>query len=217
MEIADFDNDSWPDIFVAATYRHGSETQPFICRNVTASGVGANLAGIGVPRFEVPPIEKATAYFSAGPVADYDRDGRQDVFLASWFPQIPSKLFLNRNKPNPVRNSGKGRHPTNRKISNGANHWLRVKVVGSTINRMGIGAKVKVYPAGKLGQAKELIGYQEIGTGFGFCSAAEAVAHFGLGDLTSCDVEVVLPYGKGTIGKRHVRADRLLVVREPSR
>lgn len=68
--------------------------------------------------------------------------------------------------------------------------------------------------AGKLGKAKEIIGYQEIGTGFGFCTGQEVVAHFGLGNHTSCDIEVILPYGKGSISKRAVKADRLLVVLE---
>lgn len=193
VEIADFDNDGWPDILIAATYRRNGRNQPFICRNLGGSIASDRLSGKGTIRFQVPPIQHANAYFPAGPVGDFDRDGRMDVFMASWFPEIPSKLLLNRS---PVK------------------HWLRVKVVGRTINRMGIGAKVKVYSAGKLGRAGALLGYQEIGTGFGFCSGQEAVAHFGLGDIEACDVEVVLPYGKGTIRKTTVRADQTLIVEE---
>ncbi|MGB2823789.1 MAG: VCBS repeat-containing protein, partial [Phycisphaerae bacterium] len=88
VEIADFDNDGWPDIAIAATFRSGGRDQPFICRNLTARG--------GKLRFHVPPLADATAYFPVGPVADYDRDGRMDVMLASWFPELPDKLFLNR-------------------------------------------------------------------------------------------------------------------------
>lgn len=77
-----------------------------------------------------------------------------------------------------------------------------------------VGAKGKVYSQGRLGRAGEIIGYQEIGTGFGFCSGQEAVAHFGLGELTSCDVEITLPHGRGVVRKRGVRANQLLVVRE---
>ncbi len=186
VEIGDFDNDGRADILIAATYRDSGRDRPFICRNVTG-------AGVRVPSFDVPPVEKANAYFSAGPVADYDRDGRVDIFFASWFPQIASKLFLNRTT---------------------SGHWLRVQVVGTTVNRMGIGSKVRVYKAGQLGRAEALVGFQEIGTGFGFCSGQETVAHFGLGDLTSCDIEVVLPHGKGRIRKLGVKADRLVVVQE---
>lgn len=194
VEIADFDNDSWPDILVAATYCENGLSRPFICRNLgRSSGL---REGIGADRmcFQVPPVEHADAHFPAGPTGDFDRDGRPDVFLASWLPQIPSRLFLNRSE---------------------RNRWLRVKVVGTTINRMGIGAKVRVYRPGMVGQAEALLGYQEIGTGFGFCSGQEAVAHFGLGELTSCDVEITLPHGKGVIRRTHVEADQLLVVYEP--
>ncbi len=207
VEIADFDSDGWPDILVAATYRDADVIRPFVCRNVSRAsrpriagrmpatlGSTGERGGIAVPRFEVPPIEKADAYFAAGPVGDYDGDGRPDIFLASWFPDAPSKLYLNRDK---------------------TSHWLRVKVVGRMINQMGIGAKVKVYPAGELGRPDRLAGFAEIGTGFGFCSGQEAVAHFGLGELTSCDVEITLPFGKGVIRKESVKADQLLTVSEP--
>jgi len=193
VEIADFDNDGWPDIFVAATYRDGNRTLPFICRNITYQRANGKKTKTIIPLFAVPPVEKADAYFSAGPVADYDRDGRLDIFLASWFPQIPSKLFLNRNL---------------------SNHWLRVKVVGKTFNRMGIGTKVKIYDADGLGEPDKLIGYQQIGTGYGFCSGQEAVASFGLGERTVCDVEVVLPYGKGVLKKTKIKADQLFIVKE---
>ena len=185
VEIADFDNDGWPDIAPAVTWRSGAGDQPFICRNLTTRG--------GKLRFEVPPIDKATGYFPAGPVADFDRDGRLDVMLASWFPEIPSRLLLNCSK---------------------AGHWLRVRVVGKTINRMGIGVKIRIYQAGKLGRPESLLGYQEIHISNGFCTGQEAVAHFGLGDLATCDVEITLPHGKGVIRKSGAKADQLLTVTE---
>ena len=184
-EIADFDNDGWPDILVAATYDAGGESRPFVCRNLGAHG--------GTVRFHVPPVDQANAYFPAGPTADYDRDGRMDVFLTSWFPQSPSRLFLNRSPQQ---------------------HWLRVRVIGRTINRMGIGAKVKLYYPGKLGQPQALLGYQEIGISQGFCSSQEAVAHFGLGDLARCDLEVVLPFGRGIVRKENMAANQRITVTE---
>ncbi len=184
VEVADLDNDGWPDILVAATYDAGGSDQPFLCRNLGGKS----------PRFQVPPAEKATAYFPAGPVADFDGDGRPDVFLASWFPQIPSRLFLNR-------------HP--------ARHWLGVRVQGRTMNRMGIGAKVSVFEAGRVGKPEALLGFREIGIGDGFCTGHEASAHFGLGDAARCDVEVVLPFGKGTVRQADVAADRVIQVAEP--
>jgi hypothetical protein len=185
VEVADFDNDGWPDIAPAVTWRSADGEQPFICRNLTTRG--------GKLRFAVPPIKKATGYFPAGPVADFDRDGRMDVMLASWFPEIPSRLMLNRSK---------------------AGHWLKVRVIGKTINRMGIGAKVKVYQPGKIGRPEALLGYQEIHISNGFCTGQEAIAHFGLAAATKCDVEITLPFGKGVIRRTNVKTDQLLTVTE---
>ncbi len=190
LELADFDNDGRLDIMIAATYKRDGKPQPFVCRNIT------DLRSEGddrIPRFEVPPIEDPDAYFAAGPAGDFDRDGRVDMFLASWFPQISSKLFINHTE---------------------TGHWLTVSVVGRTVNRMGIGAKVRVYRSGRLGDAASLLGYREIGTGFGFCTGQEAVARFGLGNRTVCDVEVVLPHNKGVIRRPNVKGNQLLVIRE---
>ena len=184
VQVADMDLDGRPDIVVAATWDAGGTAQPLVFRNLGGSP----------PRFHVPPLDRATAYFPCGPVADVDRDGRLDVCLVSWFPEIPTRLMMNRG---PMR------------------RWLRVRVRGRTVNRMGIGAKVLVYRAGGLGEAAALLGYQEIGISDGFCTGGEAVAHFGLGDTDRVDVEVVLPHGKGVIRRRDVPADRTLLVTEP--
>lgn len=181
VEVADMDNDGWPDIVVAATWAAEGGSRPFICRN------------LGRLRFDVPPHEKGDAYFPAGPVADFDRDGRLDLLFTGGVPQMHSRLLLNRSPKK---------------------HWLRVAVVGKTINRMGIGARVSIYQPGKLGAPHALLGMQEIGTGYGYCTGQEAVAHFGLGGLAACDVEVSLPFRKGVIRRPGVPANQLLCVNE---
>jgi len=185
VEIADLDNDGWPDICVAATFRDGDRSRPFVCRNLGVRD--------GLVRFAAPPVQQAEAYFPAGPIADYDRDGRLDVFFASWRSDGPSRFFLNRS---PQR------------------HWIDVRVVGRTINRMGIGARVSVYEAGKAGERSALLGCREVGIGDGFCTGHEAVCHFGLDDRTRCDVEVTLPFGRAVIRRRDVAADQVLSVSE---
>jgi len=186
VEIADFDNDGRQDIFVAATYQDGGRRRPFVCRNL-----GGHDRSI---RFSRPPYKNMDAHYPAGAIADYDRDGRVDLFLASWFPSIPSALLLNRT-------------PTK-------GHWLQVVVEGKTINRMGIGAKIRVYRAGHLGDGSALLGHDEIGITQGFCTGHEAVCHFGLGNAAKCDVEVVLPFGKGRIARKGIDADQRIVVKE---
>ncbi|MBX6315208.1 MAG: ASPIC/UnbV domain-containing protein [Isosphaeraceae bacterium] len=93
-------------------------------------------------------------------------------------------------------------------------HWLDVRVVGRRCNRMGIGAKVRVYKAGSLGQPEALLGDQEISTGYGYASGQPATCHFGLGDETAIDVRITLP-GGATIDRPGITADRTLVVEEP--
>ena len=50
----------------------------------------------------------------------------------------------------------------------------------------------------------------EIAVGYGYASGQEAMAHFGLGKLESCDLEVILPHGKGRLTQKGVKANQLL-------
>ena len=184
VEICDFDNDGRRDIMIAATYNDGTGSKPFVCYNHGGRD--------GAIRFYHPPTENADAHYPAGAIADYDRDGRMDVFLASWFPVRPSALLLNRT-------------PTN-------GHWLQVAVRGTTINRMGVGSKIRIFQSQRLGDPNALLGYDEICITQGYCTVHEAVCHFGLGGAKTCDVEVVLPYGKGTITRRNVPTNQRLVI-----
>ena len=83
-------------------------------------------------------------------------------------------------------------------------HWLQVRIIGTRVNCMGIDCLVNVYASGKMGEPEALLGCGEVGTGYGFCSTKEAVVHFGLGDANQCDVEAVLPFGRGFIRRKNV-------------
>jgi hypothetical protein len=74
---------------------------------------------------------------------------------------------------------------------------------------MGVGAQVRAYAAGKLGDPAALLGAREIAVGYGYTSGQPAAAHFGLGKETACDLEVLLPHGKGRIVRRGVPAGRV--------
>lgn len=184
VEICDFDNDGRRDILIAATYKDGSKREPFICHN--DGGRDEKI------RFSHPPTRNADAHYPAGAIADYDRDGRMDVFLASWFPARPSALLLNRT------------------LTNG--RWLQVSVLGATINRMGVGSKIRIFQSERLGDPNALLGYDEIGITQGYSTVHEAVCHFGLGAAKTVDLEVVLPHGKGTITRRNVPTNQRLVI-----
>ncbi len=92
-------------------------------------------------------------------------------------------------------------------------NWLQVAVAGGDgVNRNGIGSLVRVYPAGKLGQADALWCAREVAVGYGYASGQEAIAHFGLGEHPACDIEVILPHGQGRIEQLNVKANQRIVV-----
>ncbi|HEY6629274.1 MAG TPA: CRTAC1 family protein [Acidimicrobiia bacterium] len=83
VEIADIDNDSWPDIVTSASAEDG--TAPAVYRNLG----GEDLA------FEVSSGLGSDQYWVGAPVVDIDRDGRLDVFAVEWEPSLPSLMFHN--------------------------------------------------------------------------------------------------------------------------
>ncbi|MCI0702856.1 MAG: CRTAC1 family protein [Planctomycetia bacterium] len=186
VEVQDFDNDGLPDIYMSAALLVDGKITPLIYRN---EGVKDGLPKF-VPNF---PVKNANAYFPAGPSADFDGDGRLDLFLINWFANNHSRLLRN---------------------TSPEKKWLDVRVVGKTVNREGIGAKVAVFAAGKIGKPESLLGFQEISTGYGYASGQMPIAHFGLGDAATVDVRVTLPGGKATIDKPGVKANQVLTVNE---
>src|SRR6185503_4725014 len=64
---------------------------------------------------------------------DFDADGRMDVVVTSL--QAPAELWSNR--------------------TTGANHWLRLKLIGTRSNRDGIGAVVKLTTRAETGWSQQ--------------------------------------------------------------
>jgi hypothetical protein len=210
VEIQDFDNDGWPDIYASTVKFADGKAYPVIFRHQgmkdglprfrddawavndfpTAEDKAIKRSGT---MFEKVIKEKKIIYMAPGPSGDFDNDGRLDLFLPNWWVEGRSLLLKNETP---------------------GGNWLRVKVEGSDgVNRMGIGAKVKVYAAGKLGDASALLGCRDIATGYGYASGQPAYAHFGLGKEETADVEVILPHGKGTLTRRGAKANELLTVK----
>lgn len=200
-EIQDFDNDGIPDLHWSAYFAEGTKRWPYICW-----GLGSKD---GLPRFHVPAVpafdlkqmkrnappaqEVGMVYYVNGPAGDYDRDGKLDVFGGIW-PEENSHLFHN-------------------ETPNG--NWLQVRVEGKKMNRMGVGAQVRVYAAGKASEKSALLGCQTITLNGGYSSGRPALVHFGLGKVETCDVEITLPSREKPLIEARTQANRLLVVREP--
>ena len=206
VEVQDFDNDGWPDIQTSIVKYNGYRVHPIIFR-----GIGSKN---GIPQFELdgwdvndyPTAEDRTIrrsgeffakvlkdrkvmYTAPAPTCDFNRDGQLDFFLANWFAESPSLLLMNES----------------------SNHrWFRVQLTGLLgINRMGIGCVVRVYEAGHVGEASKLLGCREIAVGYGYASGQEAIAHFGLKDHKTCDLEIQFPHQLGSVQHRNVKTNRV--------
>ena len=132
-----------------------------------------------------PALDQAYAGRGAAAI-DYDNDG--DLDLAVTENGGPAHL---------LRNQGGNR-----------NHWLQIRLVGSTSNRDGIGALVTV-KSGPTTQRR----YRRSGSSY--LSESDPRLTFGLGDATRVDrLEVRWPGGAIQV-LENVPAGRLLVVQEP--
>jgi enediyne biosynthesis protein E4 len=193
VNINDYDNDGWPDLAAGVAV---SKTRPALFRSLGLSN--------GVPRYSVPAgvgEVKGTAepgdqshYGLPVAAADYDKDGRLDVFYDYFFSNVDGQLLL--------------RNET------GSGHWLALSL-GRALSG-GIGAKVSVFRAGALGDPSALIGQREIAATDGYTAGVPDEAHFGLGSNAAVDIRVSLPPGSrglatnGVIELKNVPADRHL-------
>jgi enediyne biosynthesis protein E4 len=166
----DYDNDGWPDIFVADGHiedqiervqKRVSYAEPsHLFHNLGGGKFQEVTAQIG-PVFAAPRVARGAAY------ADIDNDGFLDVLVTT--NAGPAYLFHN---------------------EGGTNHSLRLKLVGTKSNRDGIGAVVQV-TSGSDKQSKMLR------SGSSYLSQSELVLTFGLGPRTKADtVEIQWPSGQ---------------------
>jgi hypothetical protein len=168
----DYDNDGWPDIFVADGHiedqiervqKRISYAEPsHLFRNLGGGKFQEVTAQMGTA-FAAPRVARGAAY------ADIDNDGFLDVLVTT--NAGPALLFHN---------------------EGGSNHSLRLKLVGTKSNRDGIGAVVRVTSnGGKDSQSKMLR------SGSSYLSQSELVLTFGLGTQTKAEaVEIQWPSGQ---------------------
>lgn len=214
VEIRDFDNDGLPDIYTAIVVFKDGRTYPAIYRNL-----GAKLGEL--PRFEetafihrpdYPQKDDYHAgmrtgdfyeglvsghklmYYAPGPSSDFDGDGRLDLMLPSWFSTQPSLLLKNETP---------------------SGNYVDVEIVGANgLNRNGIGSVARAFPPGEafVARGSNFIASEAIATGYGYASGQVPIAHLGLGKLTSCDIVVTLPFSKGLIVRRNVKANSRVTI-----
>lgn len=124
-------------------------------------------------------------------MGDFNNDGFLDIFAAR---QGQNYLYKNV------------------EISNGnTNHWIKFKLVGTTSNSAGIGAKIKVRATINSTETSQ---WREISGQTGFASQNSLIAHFGLGDATII-AEVRVEWPSGTVQTlTNVSVDQLLTITE---
>jgi len=166
----DYDNDGWPDIFVADGHieneiervqkRVSYAEPPHLFRNLGAGKFTEVTAQMG-KSFSAPRVARSAAY------ADIDNDGFLDIVVTT--NGGPAYLFHN---------------------EGGTNHSLRFKLVGTRSNRDGIGAIIRLSAGGD----KQ---WKMLRSGSGYLSQSELVLTFGLGSHTKAEnVEIQWPSGQ---------------------
>jgi len=126
---------------------------------------------------------------AGGAWGDYNNDGFLDLFVPNWQGSRPNFLY---------RNSGN------------SNSWLKVRCIGTTSNRDGIGAKVRIRAFIRGAERWQL---REVSGGIGF--GQTPYANFGLGDATNAAV-VRIEWPSGLVQEfRDVAPKQFLNVTEP--
>ncbi len=166
----DYDNDGWPDIFVADG--HIEEQIEQVQKRVTYAEPAHLFHNLGGGKFQevtakmgaafaAPRVARAAAY------GDIDNDGALDILLTT--NAGPAFLFHN---------------------EGASNQSLRLKLVGTKSNRDGIGAVVRVTS----GSDKQ---WNMLRSGSSYLAQSELVLTFGLGRQTKADsVEIQWPSGQ---------------------
>lgn len=178
---ADHDNDGRLDILAA---NWGSV--PVLYTN---SGDGR------FERLEHGDLGRFETFAGGASWGDFDGDGFLDLFVANWpnFPGEDERNHLYRNE------GGNG------------NHWLGVRLVGTTSNRSAIGARVRVRARVRGEEVRQI---REVTGSTGFRSQDPLRQHFGLGDASGVEeIEVWWPSG---VRERFpgVAADQVVVLTE---
>jgi hypothetical protein len=184
----DYDNDGWPDLFVAngavnIVEALRGQPSPYRMRNQLFHNTGARrfeeTSAAAGPAFSLAEIGRGAAF------GDIDNDGAVDIVVTN--NNRPVRLLLNQ--------------------LGARNHWLQIRLEQQPGNRFAIGSWVGVERAGRPTL------WRRVRTDGSYLSASDVRLHFGLG--SSPDVgAVVVQWPDGQRERwTTVRGDRLVTLR----
>jgi hypothetical protein len=190
----DFDNDGWPDILLCNGHVYpeveqlkteaGYAQRKILYRNLR-NGRFDDVSELAGPGINLPAASRGCAF------GDFDNDGDIDVVVntVNDFPQLlrcDSKL---------------------------ANHWIKVKVIGTKSNRSGIGARLKCVSRPP-DEKSEHVQIDEVRSGGSYLSQNDLRIHFGLGKAEKVEfLEIRWPSGR-VDQLKNIAAGQLIVVKE---
>jgi hypothetical protein len=187
MRLADMDNDGHKDIVAAQSHVMDNITltqpavpyrEPLLLLRRQGTRYVDATPAAG-PAFNKPRAARGAA------VGDLNNDGTLDIVVSS---QLEPAVVLRR--------------------APSAHHWLLIKLVGTSSNRDGIGARIRIV-------TKDRTQYRTVSPAGSYLSSNDPRAHFGLGAATVADtIEVTWPSGKQQT-LTAVAVDQVLTVREP--
>jgi len=184
--IADFDNDTWKDLFVTRGHvqslgyaSHVPVEQPnSIFRNLGGMKFQALTAEAGLAS-QPPSRHRGSA------AGDLNHDGRLDVVTTAI--SAPAEIWMN--------------------DSAGSNHWLELKLEGTKSNRDAIGARVKLTAGGSAQ-------YSHVSFAAGYASSSAGPLHFGLGSNRMVEtLEIRWPSG-AVQELKNIPGDQIVPIKE---
>jgi len=188
LKFMDFDNDGARDLFMATGHvldnieRYRGDVhynEPKLMFRNKGDGTFENVSARLGADFLLPRASRGCA------VGDFDNDGDLDILVSN----CGQRAQL-------LRNDG-----------GNANHWLEILLIGTSSNRDGVGARVKV-------TAGDLILHDQRKGGMSYQSAQDPRLHFGLGQRTKIDaIEVIWPSG-ATTRLTDLKADQIIAIKE---
>ena len=184
----DYDNDGWPDIVqangamvdnVSLYHSEVSYKEPLLMFHNLGNGHFEKSSDSLGKDFLRPIAGRGLA------TADFLNDG-----------EVGFAVICRGDYPEILRND----------LSNG-NHWLEVLLIGTTSNRDGIGAELKL-------SAQGLVRVEQAKGGSSYMSASDPRIHFGLGKRSRVE-SLVITWPSGHVDKlANIAADQIIAIKE---